>query len=54
MKRRRLVLLGLFAAGLQMCSTHAAVILSVDVGNRPLVGNTAGSQRRRRRFMPPH
>ena len=42
MERSQLVLCGLLAAGLQICSTHAAVILNVDLGDRPLVGNTAG------------
>lgn len=42
MKRSRLVLWGLLASGLQIWSTHAAVILNVDKGDRPLAGNTSG------------
>jgi len=41
MKLSRLVLCGL-AAAMGIWTTHAAVILSGDVGNIPLLGNTAG------------
>jgi len=41
LKLSRRVLWGLLAAGLQSGVTHAAVILSGDVGNIPLLGNTA-------------